>query len=147
MSELWARFRVQDPEAPETPPAVFHFCDNERDANLCAELVAAGRKQATAASLAELEVAGDKAPEPGDLAVVTDWAGRARAVIRTRSVEIREFQDVDADFARDEGEGDLSLEWWREAHEAYYRRVLAGTRHAFSPELLIACERFDTVLV
>ncbi len=108
--DLWRRYRELAPEAPAEIPAVFHFCDNRDDADICADLVVAGRKRATACSLAELELAGQPVPQPGDFAIVTDWDGKARAVIRTKAVEIRTFIDVDADFALQEGEGDLTLD-------------------------------------
>lgn len=144
--DLWRRYREIAPDTPTGIPAVFHFCDNREDADICADLVVLGRKRATACSLAELELAGQPVPQPGDLAIVTDWDGKARAVIRTKAVEIRAFIDVDADFAREEGEGDLTLDWWRTAHRAYFERVLAGSRHKADDGLLIACERFELVL-
>lgn len=144
--ELWRRYREIASDAPAEIPAVFHFCDNREDADICADLVVQGRKRATACSLAEVELAGQPVPQPGDLAIVTDWDGRARAVIRTKTVEIRAFIEVDADFATEEGEGDLTLNWWRTAHRAYFERVLAGSRHKADDGLLIACERFEVVL-
>ena len=144
--QLWARYRERDGEAPLEPPAVFHFCDNEADADLCASLVAEGRKRATAASVAELELEGIPLPRPGDLAVVSDWHGEAKAIVRTVSVEIRAFGEVDEEFAREEGEGDLTLDWWRSAHRAYYRRVLDGTGAVVDDALAIVCERFELVM-
>lgn len=146
VAQLWQRYRDADPSAPAEIPPVYHFCDNQKDADVCAALVVAGQKRATASSLAELELAGLPAPEAGDHAVITGWSGEAKAVIRTTSVEIRRFGDVDADFARAEGEGDLTLEWWRTAHRAYYQRVLAGSDHRIDDDLLIACERFEMVM-
>lgn len=146
VSELWRRYRELVPEAPAGMPAAFYFCDNREDANICADLVVQGRKRATACSLAELELAGQPVPQPGDFAIVTDWDGKARAVIRTKGVDIRAFIDVDADFACEEGEGDLTLDWWRTAHRAYFERVLAGSSHKADDGLLIACERFEVVL-
>ncbi|PJI88587.1 ASCH domain-containing protein [Sphingomonas koreensis] len=146
-SALWRRYREIDPAAPAEASAVFHFCDNQEDADICADLVAAGRKRATASSLAELDSAGLPLPKTGDYSIITGWNGEARAVIRTTSVDIRRFADVDADFARTEGEGDLTLEWWRAAHRAYYERVLAGSGYTVDDDLLIACERFEVVLL
>lgn len=143
--QFWTSFRTRHPEVPEQPPDAFHFCDNEADANVCADLVVTGRKVATATSLAELEIAGLPPPSPGDLAIITDFSGRPRAVIRTTSVEVRRFAEIDAEFARSEGEGDLSLAWWRDAHRAYYRRVLSGSGISVDDGLLIACERFEVV--
>ncbi|NRA29810.1 MAG: ASCH domain-containing protein [Parvularculaceae bacterium] len=128
----------------ELPPS-FYFCDNEADANVCAQLVREGTKRATAASLAELELDSMPIPQKGDFAIVTNWAGEAVAIIQTTSVDLRPFKDVDEAFAAEEGEGDKSLQWWREAHEAYYRRVLAGSDTPFNHDLMIACERFEVV--
>lgn len=143
---LWKRYRALNPDAPLEPPISFHFCDNKEDADVCAELVASGRKRATAPSVAELELAGDAMPRAGDLAIVTDWAGHAVAIIRTVSVVIKTFGEVDDEFARAEGEGDLSLEWWRAAHLSYYENVLAGSQYKVGDQLEIVCERFELVL-
>jgi uncharacterized protein YhfF len=37
-------------------------------------------------------------------------------IVETTEVTLRMYNEVDAEFAREEGEGDLSLEYWREAH-------------------------------
>ena len=142
---LWDRYRAINRSAPVEVPASFHFCDNREDADICAALVVAGQKRATAPSVAELELAGDPIPQVGDYAIVTDWAGTAVAVIRTASVDIRRFGDVDEDFARAEGEGDLTLGWWRTAHQAYYESVLAGSGYVVDASLQIVCERFELV--
>lgn len=143
VAQLWGRYREVNRDAPANAPASFYFCDNQEEADLCAALVAAGKKRATAISIAELQVAGDAIPQVGAFAIVTDWAGKAVAVIRTSSVEIRRFREVDEAFARAEGEGDLTLEWWRAAHRAYYERVLAGSGHVVNADLEIVCERFE----
>lgn len=142
---LWTRYRASHPAAPSDVPASYHYCDNQQDADLCGELVVAGRKRATAASVAELRLAGEPIPRPGDYAIVTNWAGEALAVIRTTAVDIRRFGDVDETFAEHEGEGDLTLKWWRTAHRAYYRRVLAGSDYVIDDDLEIVCERFEAV--
>lgn len=146
VEKLWERYRSIDPSAPIAVPVSFYFCDNKHDADICAELVLAGRKQATATSLAELTIAGDPLPQVGDFAIVTDWAGRARAIIQTTSVNVRKFGDVNEDFAVKEGEGDLTLEWWKAAHESYYSRVLKNSDYVVDEKLEIACEEFKLLL-
>lgn len=142
---LWERYCAINRNAPAAVPDSFHFCANREDANICAALVVMGQKRATAPSLAELELTGEPVPQVGDYAIVTDWAGNAVAVIRTASVEIRRLGDVDEDFARAEGEGDLTLDWWRTAHQAYYESVLAGSGYIVDANLEIVCERFERV--
>ncbi|PBN41455.1 MULTISPECIES: ASCH domain-containing protein [unclassified Sphingobium] len=144
--QLWDRYRASNPKARAETPISFHFCDNQEDADLCAALVVRGQKRATAPSVAELELAGDPVPRVGDYSIVTDWAGHAVAVIQTVSVEIRRFGEIDEEFARAEGEGDLTLEWWRTAHQSYYENVLAGSRHKVNADLEIVCERFEVVM-
>ena len=143
---LWARYRALHPDAPAQPYEIFHFCDNQEDADICADLVVRDIKRATAASVAELALARMRPPVVGGVSVVTRWDGEAVAVIRTTGVEIRRLGDVDAAFARREGEGDGTLAGWRTAHEAYYRRVLEGTGITVDDDLKIVCETFERVL-
>lgn len=146
INQLWDRYRALNPTAPVEIPISFHFCDNQEDADICAELVWSGKKRATAPSVAELELAGDPIPRIGDLAIVTNWAGDAVAIIRTVSVTIKSFGDIDDEFARAEAEGDLTLEWWRAARQSYYENVLTGSRYKVDDNLQIVCEHFELAL-
>ena len=76
----------------------------------------------------------------GERAVFCDSAGRPRAVVETLSLERRRFCDVDAAFARAEGEGDLSLEFWRDAHRRFFE-----AEGAFAEDMELWCERFRLV--
>ncbi len=122
--------------APQSPYSVWHFGDDQRLADRLAELVRRGVKRATAGALWSYEDEGEPVPKAGDLSVVTDWEGRARCVVRTTAVEIVAFDRVTPEFAAAEGEGDGSLEHWREAHWAFFTRELrrfeqdASARHA-----------------
>jgi len=81
----------------------------------------------------------------GELSVLLDGAGLPRALIRTTSVTISAFEDVDAGFAASEGEDDLSLAAWREGHAAYFARVLdrRGIPVERLGELPLVLERFE----
>jgi uncharacterized protein YhfF len=52
---------------------------------------------------------------------------------------------VDAGFARDEGEGNLSLNYWREAHRTFFSRTLPKIDKEFSEEMPLVCERFRLI--
>ena len=142
---LWAAYVKHNPQAAQARVVVDHFCDNARDADELAALVLAGIKRATASSLAELELAGEPLPKPGEHLIVTNWAGEAQCIVRTTRVDVVPLGQVTADFAAAEGEGDGSLAYWQRAHRAYYRRVLARSDVAVDDNLLIACERFERV--
>lgn len=147
VEELWEAFVEARPDlaGPDTVYAAWHFCDNQTDADELVELVLAGRKRATAGALWPYELEDEPLPRPGDLSVITDWSGAARCVIRTTTVEVVPFDQVSADSAAAEGEGDLSLDFWREAHRAAFSRELAGAERSPAPDMPVVCERFEVV--
>lgn len=145
---MWRAYLASVGEVDEgagRPPSSWHFCDNEADANACVELVRRGIKTATAPSLWHFELRDEPLPKPGDLHVVTDWAGEAQCVIRTVSVEIVPFNEVSAEHAAAEGEGDRSLAFWRRVHWDYYHRELEGSPFTPREDMPIVCERFQMV--
>lgn len=123
----------------------FHFDDNEADANALTALVLAGIKQATASLVWSLEHDGRAPPRPGDLSVVTYWDGTPACVIETLSVDVMPFEQVSAEFAAVEGEGDGSLDYWRWVHWAYFGRECARLGREPSQHMPVACERFRVV--
>jgi uncharacterized protein YhfF len=143
VERLWAAFVVAAAPDPATPYSVWHFGDSEALADSLAELVRSGPKRATAGSLWSYELEQEPVPKPGQFSVITDWAGRARCVIRTTSVEIVAFDAVTAEHAAAEGEGDRSLEYWRASHWAYFTRELRAAGREPSPDMPIVCERFE----
>lgn len=121
------------------------FGDSEVLANELAELVLRGTKRATAGSVRSYEDEGKRLPMPGDLSIVTNWAGSPLCVIETESVEVVPFSEVSSEFAATEGEGDGSLSFWREAHRQYFTRECDRAGRQFSENMLVACERFKVV--
>jgi uncharacterized protein YhfF len=113
----------------------FSFGDSPAMADELAALVLAGAKRATCWA------AGDGAStEVGKRMVMLDGSGRPRAIVETVELTRRRFSEVDAAFAYDEGEGDRSLAFWRQAHRAYFAR-----QGQFAEDMLLCCERFRVV--
>lgn len=123
----------------------WHFCDNQKDADECAQLVLQGIKRATSPSKWWHEATGEPIAQPGDLNIVTDWAGNALCIIETVHVDVTPFNEISADYAYLEGEGDKSLTYWKEMHWAYYHRELAQTDYTPTPQMPIVCETFKVV--
>ena len=146
--EMWRAFLASIPDAATLGThaiSAWHFCDNQHDADLCAELVLQGRKTATAPSAWGFAARDEPIPTVGEHHVVTSWDGIAQCVIRTTSVEIVPFDRVTAAHAAAEGEGDGSLEDWRRVHWKYYQRELAGTGFEPRKDMPIVCENFAVV--
>ncbi len=122
----------------------WHFTNNEPGANELAALVLAGVKRATASTLWAYK--GDEpVPAPGDLSLITDWVGRAQCIIQTTRVAIVPFAAVGAEFARTEGEGDGSLDYWRQVHTEYFAAECARLGREFTPKMPVVCEEFTVV--
>lgn len=131
---------------PFRPLPAWYFCDNQSDANECAELALAGVKRATTTSLLWLEQSkAEPMPKVGDVNIVTDWHGKAVCVIETIAVAIRSFREIDSDYAYLEGEGDKSLSYWQDVHWAYYQRELLDYDMQPSLDMPLVCEEFCCV--
>ena len=139
----FARSRVGDP-TPHFLEA-FHFDDNESSANELAGLVLSGQKRAGAALLWAYEVESKQLPKPGDLSIVTNFAGDPLCVIETQRVDIVPFNEVSEEFAATEGEGDGSLAYWRRAHEAFFGRECRRIGRQPTQDMPVVCERFEVV--
>jgi uncharacterized protein YhfF len=123
----------------------FLFDDNASSADALARLVLAGTKRATASLAWSFEHEKRPPPRPGSLSVVTDFSGRPVCVIETQAVEVVPFSQVTAEFAAVEGEGDGSLRYWREVHEAFFERECARIGRKADAEMPVLCERFAVV--
>ena len=129
----------------EAPVMPFAFGDSPALAKELAALVLAGQKRATASLPIQFEAEGARLPEPGDVSIVTLGDGTPVAIIETTDVRLVPFGAVDAAFAAEEGEGDLSLAWWRATHTKFFGRVVARLGGRLDDTSVVVCERFRLV--
>ena len=114
----------------------FMFGDSPAMADKLLALVLAGKKTATCWAASQ----GLKGSAPGARYVVQDGAGAPRAVIESVELVQRRFDEVDAAFAAEEGEGDLSHAHWAAVHEDCFVREAT-----YAPDMLLWCERFRLI--
>ena len=126
------------------PPPAWSFGADAEQADALLALVLDGTKTATAGALWDFESDDEPLPEPGSLSIILDGRGHPRALIECTAVEVVPFDQVDAEHAYLEGEGDRSLEHWREVHQRFFTRV-ATHEHGFQPDMPVVCERFRVV--
>ena len=115
----------------------FAFGDGPALADELLDLVIKGIKTATCSTEDEPNTS-----TPGERWIVLDGSGTPRCVIESVEVSYRRYNEIDAAFAHDEGEGDRSLDHWREAHRRYFTRM-----GRFSEDMMLMCERFRLVEV
>ena len=135
---LWAEFSAAT--GVSAVYSAWGFGDSPTMATELGLLVRDGPKRATAGLVGEY-AEGEPLPAVGDYSVILDGDGAAVCVIRTTGVEIRRFDEVDADFAWTEGEGDRTLADWREGHIQFFERC--GMPLTDATEMVL--ERFDLV--
>lgn len=117
------------------------FGDSPEMADELAELVIKGKKTASCGSLSSFKNE-DESPTIGGYSIILNGRDEPVCVIRTILLRIVRFCDVGEDLARKEGEGDLSLKYWREEHKAFFSRE--GT---YQEDMELVAEEFERVEV
>jgi len=108
-------------------------------------LIASGKKTASCTTWWEFIAEGGKVPALDLLTVVLDALGYPLCVIETYQIEVKRINEVSAEFAALEGEGDLSYKYWRDAHWKYFTRTLKAIGKEPAEDMRVVCERYRVV--
>jgi uncharacterized protein YhfF len=119
--------------------------DSPQMADELGALISDGTKTATCSALWEYEAEGESLPEVGVKTVVLDGKGDPLCIVETTEVEVRPYEEVDARFAYEEGEGDRSLAYWRDAHWRFFSRTLSNMGKEPTTDMPLVCERFRVI--
>lgn len=85
----------------------------------------------------------DEIPKVGEYSVILNSKEEAVCVIRDYDVSILPFKEVPFEHAYSEGEGNRSLEYWREVHRNFFNNEVEGTTAIFTEDSLVVCEKFS----
>ena len=121
------------------------FGDSPALADELGQLIVRGIKTGTCSALWEWEAEKNPIPQIGLISIVLDGQENPMCIIETIEVFVCRFKDVNEEFAYSEGEGDLSLEYWRKAHTNFFSRVLPKFGREFSEDMPLVCERFKVI--
>jgi len=140
---FWREFCAKNPAINvDEPYQVWFFGNSSEMARELDELVLQGKKTATASLVEENKLNPESAPVPNGYSVVTDFEGNPRCGIQTTEIRHLPFDEVDAEFAFDEGEGDQTLADWRDGHWRYFSKEAKELKIEFDEKSPITCERF-----
>jgi uncharacterized protein YhfF len=143
---MWGDFLDAHLEfAFEEAPKVFHFSDNEQDADHSVGLVLKNIKRATSFSLLGLQNRKEPLPKIGAFIILTDWNGKAKCIIRATAVKLKPFFSIDKEYVQMDGLGDKSLEHWKKYHWDYYTRELALFERVPRDSMIVVCVAFEKV--
>jgi len=141
---FWGAYR----EARSVPEQDYDVCRMGSSPDMADGLLALilhGPKRATACLLRDVEVGGEMMSKVGGHVVVLDGRDRPRAIWRTRTVEVKPLNQVDAAFAWDEGEGERTREDWLVMHNRYFAARAVAEAFAFDDSMPTVFERFTLV--
>ncbi len=92
-----------------------------------------------------MEHDGDTLPQVGDIEIVVDHQFEPALVTRITRVEVLPFNQVSAEYATIEGEGDGSLESWHDGHWRFFSRECARIGRDPTQDMPVVCSVFELV--
>lgn len=115
------------------------------EADLLVDLVLRGEKTATASAYDLYVLEYEPLPQEGTFDIILDSQNQAVCIVEITKVSVEPFNQVSADHAFKEGEGDKSLTYWRQVHEDFLTDCLGEAGLTFTPESKVVLEEFRKV--
>ena len=97
-----------------------------------AKLVLEGTKTATCSAYELYQVENEPIPQVGDYSVILDSKDNAVCIIQTTKIYIAPYSSCSKEHAYKEGEGDRSLEYWKDVHEEFFTDEMKSINKSFS---------------
>lgn len=111
-----------------------------------AALAVNGKKTATASWFESYAHLNESLPEIGHVSYVMNSKDQPVCVVEITKIETKKFFAVDDAFAALEGEGDLSLQYWRNAHNDFFANFGREIGLAWNPDAhSVVCEYFKVL--
>ena len=144
MDQLWRGY-VEAAHLHDATFKAYVLADSPELADELLALVLAGTMRATTKLARDFGGPHEPLPKTGDLSILLDGRNTPRCITKTLEVQVKPIREVDERFARDEGGGDRSLQWWMSARTRYFKRQ--GMRAGFSVDANteVVLERFEVV--
>ena len=115
------------------------------ESDLLADLVLKGEKTATASAYDLYALEDEPLPQEGTFDVILDSQNQAVCIVEITRVSVQPFNQVSAQHAYKEGEGDKSLTYWRQVHEDFFTDCLGQAGLTFTPASKVVLEEFRKV--
>ena len=142
VKQFWQDFCLKHNLATGTKVDAWAFGSNKKDADELAELVDKGIKTATTSEY----IPGDEdMPKAGDWNIILDSQGDPVCVVQNKVVEIIPYNQISAEHAYHEGEGDRSYQYWRKVHDQFFEEEFKANGQKFYPQAPMVCEIFEKV--
>ena len=145
--EMWDNFSKSNPEFKKDEiPESWYFHNNKEDANRLAELTLNGKKEAGSSLYAMYEQYNVDLPKVGTKHIITDFDGKALAIIEIKRVDTIPFNQITKEYAElDMGTKIEPLKKWEKAHWDFFASVMEEGGEKPTEEMLVVCEWFETI--
>lgn len=145
LTVLFAKLRLAGVSVPPGRLRIDQYGDSPELSRELIELIRSGPKRAGASLFWAYEAETEELPQVGDIEIVVDHEHEPVLVTRVTRVEIVPFNQVTAEYAAIEAEGDGSLEYWREGHWGYFSRECARIGREPQDDMPVVCSVFELV--
>jgi uncharacterized protein YhfF len=143
ISELLAKLHAVGIAVPPGRLRIDAYGDSSDLSRDLIELIRTGAKRAGTGLLWAYEAELEDLPEVGDIEIVVDHEQEPALVTRVTRVEVVPFNEVTAEYATLEGEGDGSLDYWREVHWNFFSRECARIGREPREDMPVVCSVFE----
>lgn len=147
LTAILSKLRALKVELPPGPVRLDGYGDSESLSEELLALIRQGRKRAGTSLLWALEAENEPLPHVGDIEVVLDHRNEPALITRIVQVNVIPYSEVTSEYAAIEGEGDGSLEYWREAHWAFFSRECARIDLEPAESMPVVCSVFELLNV
>ena len=145
--EIWNNYIESYPEFKgEEIPEFDFFHNNRADANRLAQLTLNGKKKASSGLYSLYKKYNIEIPKIGTKQIITDFDGKAKAIIENISVDTIPFNKISEKYAElDMGTDVDALKKWKKAHWDFFESFLKESDKKPTEDMLIVCVRFKTI--
>jgi uncharacterized protein YhfF len=142
-----AQLVAQGIALPHGPVRVDGYGDSPELSMELLALIKSGRKRAGTGLLWAYEHDREPMAKTGDIEVVVDYRNQPALVTRIVRAEVVAFNEVSAEYAAIEAEGDGSLEYWRKGHWSFFSRECRRIGREPTETMPVICNVFEVLHV
>ena len=115
----------------------WRFVGSEENPDYLFNLVTTGKKTATSYLYDEKYTL-----KENEYSILTNCTGNKNLLVKSTHFRICKFCEVTEEHAIAEGEGDLSLTYWKNIHKHFFSEILAQQNQEFNENIKVVCESF-----
>ena len=146
-AEMWEDYIKSNPKFKDEEIPEFDFFHNNReDANRLAELTLTNKKKASSGLYSLYKQYNVDLPSVGTKLIVTNFDGKAKAIIQNVSIDTIPFNKISKKYAElDLGTNIDPLEKWKKAHWNFFESFLKESGEKPTENMLIVCIMFEKI--